>query len=152
MRQLWAVLRHCTHGCLFHALFKLRACDSAATSRNAVYPYLVLWQPLRDDDIVAPPRPEELQAGAGGFVMRALESKWLPALNLASTVGLFVYAATAGADAWNGYFQFFDESKFIHVMSIDFLCLTALQPFFLWYVLLLDPCVQCITLQGMGVA
>jgi hypothetical protein len=97
----------------------------------ALYPYLCLWQPQSDRDLQSPPAPEELETGFGRFAMRALESRWLPVLNLVGASGLLYYACTAGIPAWNAYFHLFDESKFVHVMTLDFCALTVLQPYFM---------------------
>lgn len=42
-----------------------------------------------------------------------------------------LYDSFAGNEAWLQYFQLFDESRFVHVTSIDFLLLTAFVPFWL---------------------
>ena len=39
------------------------------------------------------------------------------------------YLCVAGGQAWLGYFSMFDESRFVHVTSLDFLALTLLAPF-----------------------
>jgi hypothetical protein len=98
----------------------------------AIFPYLCLWEP-RADKSMSPPAQEELRSGVGGYIMRALESKWLPALNLISAIGLLGYAFAAGPTAWNVYAQYFDESRFIHTMSIDFTMLVMFLPFFMWW-------------------
>ena len=48
-----------------------------------------------------------------------------------SAGGLLTSALTAGISEWNGYIQYFDESRFVHVMSLDFLALTLSAPFFM---------------------
>ena len=35
----------------------------------------------------------------------------------------------AGPEAWLSYFRMFDESRFVHVTSLDFVFLTLLAPF-----------------------
>ena len=35
----------------------------------------------------------------------------------------------AGPEAWQAYFRMFDESRFVHVTSLDFCFLTLLAPF-----------------------
>ena len=40
-------------------------------------------------------------------------------------------AATAGSAVWLDYFKLFDESRFVHVTSLDFATLTALMPFWM---------------------
>lgn len=97
-----------------------------------LFPYLCLWSPRVDKDM-SPPARDELQNSWGRFALRALESRWLPALNLVSAAGLMYWAGSAGPVAWNQYSQFFDESRFVHVTTIDFTMLTALMPFFMWW-------------------
>lgn len=96
----------------------------------AILPYLCVWQP-RVGTGLAPPVPSELEQGFGSLVLRGLESRWLPASSLLSAAGLLTFALTAGVPQWNAYIQLFDESKFIHMMSIDFALCTAMTPFFL---------------------
>ena len=98
----------------------------------ALFPYLCLWQPRVDKDM-APPSTDELQNSWGRFALRTLESRWLPALNLVSAAGLMYWAGSAGPLAWNQYSQFFDESRFVHVSTIDFAMLVAMLPFFMWW-------------------
>lgn len=80
---------------------------------------------------MSPPSQDELRRGVSSYMMRALESRWLAGLNLLSATGLLVYALTAGPSAWNVYAQYFDESKFIHIMSIDFTALVSFLAFFM---------------------
>jgi hypothetical protein len=98
----------------------------------ALFPYLCLWEP-RADKSMSPPSEGELSSGFGGYFMRALESRWLAGLNLVWASGLLAYALTAGPSAWNVYGQYFDESKFIHIMSIDFTGLVSFMAFFMWW-------------------
>ena len=39
--------------------------------------------------------------------------------------------AATGGDEWYGYFKLFDESRFVHVTTIDFLLLSAFMPFWI---------------------
>lgn len=96
----------------------------------AIFAYLCVWEPIEDEDI-SPPAPEELEEGFGKFALRALESSWLPATLLVGGGGLLTKAVLAGVPMWNRYFEFYDESRFVHVMSLDFIALTALMPFFM---------------------
>ena len=63
---------------------------------------------------------------------KGTESPVAAALIAAAAFGLVGYAAVAGGDAWNDYFRLFDTSRFIHVMTIDFLTLSALAPFWVY--------------------
>jgi hypothetical protein len=95
-----------------------------------IFPYICVWQP-RVEKNLSPPASEELELGFGRFFMRGLESRWLPGFNLAVAAALLYYGLSAGIPEWNRYSQLFDESKFVHVMSIDLIMCTALQPFLL---------------------
>jgi len=73
-----------------------------------------------------------LQKGWKSWGVQATESPITSWLLLASAV-LFVFqAATAGANQWAGYGKLFDESRFCHVTTIDFLALTASAPLWMW--------------------
>lgn len=96
----------------------------------ALMAYLCVWQPIEDEDI-SPPAPVELEEGFGKFALKALESSWLPAVLLVGGGGLLSKALLSGVPMWNAYFQYYDESRFVHVMSLDFCALTALMPFFM---------------------
>ena len=64
--------------------------------------------------------------------MQATESPITSWFLLASAV-LFVFqAATAGPQQWATYSKLFDESRFCHVTTIDFLALTASAPVWMW--------------------
>ena len=39
--------------------------------------------------------------------------------------------AGTGSDEWYGFFKLFDESRFVHVTTIDFLLLSAFMPFWI---------------------
>jgi hypothetical protein len=97
----------------------------------ALFPYVCLWQPPRDGP-QCPPSTDELEEGWGRFGLKATESAWLPVGLMVASGFLMFKAFSGGVVSWNQYFKLFDESKFIHVMSLDFCALTALIPFFLW--------------------
>lgn len=73
-----------------------------------------------------------MTTGVGKFFFRLSESRLLPVVTLISTMALLYNAFYAGIPAWNAYFKLFDESRFVHVTSLDFCALTALTPFFLY--------------------
>ncbi|MEW5308412.1 MAG: hypothetical protein WDW38_000376 [Sanguina aurantia] len=94
----------------------------------ALLPFMAQWRPMKEN--VLPPPAEELE-GWNKLFMKGAETAYLPlALLLASSL-LVGQAATAGGAAWSEYLQLFDESRFIHVTSIDFAMLTALLPFWM---------------------
>lgn len=96
-----------------------------------IFPYLIVWD-LQEDSGKSPPDPSELTEGWGKYGMQAIESQILPAALLIASVGLLFNAFTSGVESWNAYFRLFDESKFVHVTSLDFCALSALAPLFLW--------------------
>ena len=72
------------------------------------------------------------QTGWKSWGVQATESPITSWFLLASAV-LFVFqAATAGPQQWAGYSKLFDESRFCHVTTIDFLALTASAPLWMW--------------------
>lgn len=89
----------------------------------ALIPYFVLWTP--------PPPPveeEELKKWPLNF----MESKLTAGFTLVSGLGLLIYAATSGDEAWREFFQYFRGSKFIHLTSIDFSLLSTFAPFWVY--------------------
>lgn len=104
---------------------------SFAAGVFGLFPYLFFWE-IDEDSFQSPPDPKELESSWGQYAMRALESWWLPASQLAVASVLLFQAFSAGTASWNAYFRLFDESKFVHVSSLDFCALTALVPIFLW--------------------
>ncbi len=63
---------------------------------------------------------------------RALESPITAALLLVATLGLVGKAATAGDAAWVDFGHLFQESRFVHVTTLDFLTLSLAAPFWVW--------------------
>lgn len=109
----------------------------------ALGPYLALWTPAppaealpeseRDGprDATAPPRPEALDknGAAGAVALRALESPITAAALLLGALSQAYLAATAGPAAWAEFARLFDESRLVHVTSLDFLALSSFIPF-----------------------
>jgi hypothetical protein len=94
---------------------------SFALGAFALLPFFALHVPGGPES-TAPPRPSDLAASAG---LRLLESRGL-ALGLAAVSAWALgSAAVAGPDAWAGYARLFDESRLVHVTTLDFLTLTA---------------------------
>ncbi|KAL3687202.1 hypothetical protein R1sor_013511 [Riccia sorocarpa] len=96
---------------------------SFAVGAFALLPYFGLWRP-------PPPRvpKDELRR----WPLSLLESKITAVFAIISAVVLLGYAGLAGADQWAEFSQYFRESRFIHVMTIDFLTLTTLCPFWVY--------------------
>ncbi|KDP29955.1 hypothetical protein JCGZ_18524 [Jatropha curcas] len=89
----------------------------------ALLPYFVLWRP-------PPPSVEESELGR--WPLNFLESKLTAGISLAAGLGLFIYAGIANGDVWKEFYQYFRESKFIHITSLDFILLSAFAPFWVY--------------------
>lgn len=96
-----------------------------------LFPYLLFWD-LEQATAKSPPDSSELATGWGKYALQAVESQILPAALLVATIGLLFNAFSSGIGSWNAFFRLFDESKFVHVTSLDFVALTACLPLFLW--------------------
>ncbi|KAG0597814.1 hypothetical protein M758_12G022100 [Ceratodon purpureus] len=90
---------------------------------GALVPYFGLWQP---------PPPKVTKAELRSFPLTILENKLLAYGVLLGGAGLFLTAALAPAEQWTEMFQYVRESRFIHVMSVDFLTLSSLAPFWVY--------------------
>ena len=109
----------------------------------ALGPYLALWTPApaseslpeseRDGpgDATAPPRTEALErnGAVGSVALRALESPITAAVLLLGALSQAYLAVTAGPVAWAEFGRLFDESRLVHVTSLDFLALSSFVPF-----------------------
>ncbi|KAL7218424.1 hypothetical protein ACSBR2_011652 [Camellia fascicularis] len=89
----------------------------------ALLPYFVLWRP--------PPPPIE-ETEFGKWPLNFLESKLTAGISLAAGLGIIIYAGLANGDVWKEFYQYFRESKFIHVTCIDFTLLSAFAPFWVY--------------------
>ncbi|XVF21173.1 hypothetical protein REPUB_Repub12eG0067900 [Reevesia pubescens] len=89
----------------------------------ALLPYFVLWSP--------PPPPVE-ENEVKKWPLNFLESKLTAGISLAAGIGLIIYAGLADANVWREFYQYFRESKFIHIMSLDFTLLSAFAPFWVY--------------------
>ncbi|KAF4349147.1 uncharacterized protein LOC115699677 [Cannabis sativa] len=89
----------------------------------ALLPYFVLWKP--------PPPPVE-ETELSRWPLNFLESKITAAVTLATGLGLLVSAGLATGDDWSEFFQYFRESRFIHVTCIDFTLLSTFAPFWVY--------------------
>jgi hypothetical protein len=74
-----------------------------------------------------------VQEGWQRVYMKAGEGLILPGLLAAAAAAQLYFAATAGGAAWADYWKLFEESRFVHVTSIDFCCLTAFVPFWMYH-------------------
>jgi len=90
---------------------------------------MALWQPPEEAPQL-PPAEKELE-GTGNLLSRGMESPVLAWILLGGTVFFIAKAATAGSAAWIEYLKLLQESRFVHVTTIDFLTLTTLAPFWM---------------------
>eukprot|EP00850_Spirogloea_muscicola_P023498 SM000362S13785 [mRNA] locus=s362:21779:22973:+ [translate_table: standard] len=97
---------------------------SVGVGAFALLPYFALWDPPRS------PLPSAEERSK--LPLRILNSRITALVTLLGAVGLSVGAALAGAESWAEYAQYFRESRFIHVMSLDFVILCAFAPFWLY--------------------
>ncbi|XAR55242.1 hypothetical protein NMG60_11035263 [Bertholletia excelsa] len=89
----------------------------------ALLPYFVLWKP---------PSPPIEEPELRRWPLNFLESKLTAGISLAAGLGIIVYAGLANEDVWKEFYQYFRESKFIHITCIDFSLLSAFAPFWVY--------------------
>jgi hypothetical protein len=102
---------------------------SYAVGAFGLLPFMALWQPLEKAPKL-PPKKEDLE-GIGNLLGRGMESPILPWALLGGSLFCIGSAATAGGAAWQEYFRLFQESRLVHVTTVDFLTLTTLAPFWM---------------------
>ena len=73
-----------------------------------------------------------VQTGWKSWGVQATESPLAAWLLFASAALFVIQAATAGGQQWGAYSKLFDESRFCHVTTIDFLALTLSAPVWMW--------------------
>ncbi|CAI0383405.1 unnamed protein product [Linum tenue] len=88
----------------------------------ALMPYFVLWNP-------PPPSVEESELKR--WPLNVMDSKLTAVVLLAAGLGLFIRAGIS-IDDWGEFFQYFRESKFIHITSLDFSLLSLFAPFWVY--------------------
>ncbi|KAF6153806.1 hypothetical protein GIB67_001039 [Kingdonia uniflora] len=89
----------------------------------ALLPYFVLWRP--------PPPPVE-EAELGKWPLNFMESKLTAGIMFAAGLGIITYAGLANGETWGEFYQYFRESKFIHVTCLDFTLLSTFAPFWVY--------------------
>ncbi|KAL4426167.1 hypothetical protein ABPG77_007449 [Micractinium sp. CCAP 211/92] len=92
-------------------------------------PFMALWQPPREPPVV--PAPAKALQGPGNLMQKGMESPFVGFLCLGGAVWCLAQAALAGAAQWDAYLKLLEESRFINVMTLDFLTLSALAPFWM---------------------
>ncbi|CAH9116226.1 unnamed protein product [Cuscuta europaea] len=89
----------------------------------ALFPFFILWKP---------PPPLVEQTELRRWPLNFLESKLTAGIAMVLGLGLIIYAGTCNGDVWKEFYQYFRQSRFIHVMSIDFMLLSAFAPFWVF--------------------
>ncbi|CAF1960064.1 unnamed protein product [Brassica oleracea var. botrytis] len=89
----------------------------------ALLPYFALWNP---------PSPPVSESELRQWPFNVLESKVTAGVTLVAGLGLILYALVGNAGDWKEFYQYFRESKFIHVTSLDFCLLSAFAPFWVY--------------------
>jgi hypothetical protein len=102
---------------------------SYAVGAFGLLPFMALWQPLEKAPKL-PPKKENLE-GIGNLLGRGMESPILPLFLLGGSLFCIGSAAAAGGAAWAEYFRLLQESRLVHVTTLDFLTLTTLAPFWM---------------------
>lgn len=87
---------------------------SFAVGAFALLPYLALREAQPD------------WSGQKNLLIKVLESSWTGIMLTLGTLGLLAYGLLAGD--WSDFWQQWQSSKFIHVMSLDFCLLCLLFP------------------------
>jgi hypothetical protein len=90
----------------------------------SLLPYFALWSPT--------PAQEVYASGQNSRISAYLESKGSALLLLAYLVYFSSFAFTAGGGGWASFLALFAKSKFTHVVTLDFLVLTLLAPFWVF--------------------
>ncbi|VVA98356.1 unnamed protein product [Arabis nemorensis] len=89
----------------------------------ALLPYFALWNP---------PSPPVSESELRQWPLNILESKVTAGATLLAGLGIILYAVVGNAGDWKEFYQYFRESKFIHVTSLDFCLLSAFAPFWVY--------------------
>ncbi|KFK31793.1 hypothetical protein AALP_AA6G159300 [Arabis alpina] len=89
----------------------------------ALLPYFALWNP---------PSPPVSESELRQWPLNILESKLTAGVTLVAGLGIIIYALVGNAGDWKEFYQYFRESKFIHVTSLDFCLLSAFAPFWVY--------------------
>ncbi|CAH8261899.1 unnamed protein product [Arabidopsis lyrata] len=89
----------------------------------ALLPYFALWNP---------PSPPVSETELRQWPLNVLESKATAGVTLVAGLGIILYSVVGNAGDWTEFYQYFRESKFIHVTSLDFCLLSAFAPFWVY--------------------
>ena len=77
------------------------------------------------------PADKEDLEGVGNLMQKGMETPVPAILALVGSIACIYQAATAGPAAWTEYLRLLEESRFVHVTTLDFLTLTSLAPFWM---------------------
>lgn len=94
----------------------------------ALLPYMALQTPLPGN--VLPPPKEELE-GWNKLAMKGAETTVLPGIALAGATYLLYNMFSASGAAWLDYIKLFDESRLVHISTIDLCVLATLCPYWM---------------------
>jgi len=86
----------------------------------ALLPYFALWEP-------APDAMNREQS----FGEKLLENRTFALVNLFASIGLVAGIATSSSGEWSQYLQLFNNSRLVHMTSIDFVTLSLCAPIWL---------------------
>lgn len=89
----------------------------------ALLPYFALWNP---------PSPPISESELRKWPFNVLESKVTAGVTLVAGLGLILYSVVGNPGDLKEFYQYFRESKFIHVTSLDFCLLSAFAPFWVY--------------------
>eukprot|EP00887_Chlorella_sp_A99_P005755 scaffold1.g5755.t1 len=92
-------------------------------------PFFALWQPPSPPPQL-PAKKKDLE-GPGNLMQKGFETPIPAVLALLGAVSCIVQATAAGPAAWAEYGRLLEESRFVHVTTLDFLTLTSLAPFWM---------------------
>eukprot|EP00873_Tetraselmis_striata_P034957 jgi/Tetstr1/455221/TSEL_042069.t1 len=99
---------------------------SVFTGSIGLLPYFALWEPAKDKPKVPPPA-DQLNA-----VTRVTESPFFAAVLLLASSGLLYRIGSAGPGLWYQFGRLWEESRLVHVATLDFLVLTFATPFWMY--------------------
>ncbi|EPS74234.1 hypothetical protein M569_00529, partial [Genlisea aurea] len=96
---------------------------SFAGGAYALIPYFVLWRP---------PAPPVEYSELRKWPLNFLESKLTAWGTLCTGLAILIYGFSSGSEAWMEFGKYFQGSKFVHIMSIDFILFSAFAPFWVY--------------------
>eukprot|EP00884_Botryococcus_braunii_P015266 jgi/Botrbrau1/2422/Bobra.0395s0046.1 len=95
----------------------------------ALGPYFALWTPSKREK--GAPSAADLE-GWGNLSLRITESRGFAVLLLVGATVSIGQMVTASPEQWLDYLKLFDESRLVHVSSLDLTVLTCVAPFWMF--------------------